>query len=116
MTTKNRPDAITRAQMPASSRGNPATPIIIFIVIVSVCFLLLLLFMGIIPFEALQGDHIESKKIDAAVNYSETRAMNNLDNTGTIYPNESKIPDKPDPILSSLEKPFAAEEEEEERQ
>ena len=72
--------------------------------------------MGIIPYEAVKGGQIESKKFDDAVNRSEERAMTNLNNTGTLYPNESTIPAKPDPILSKIEEPFASEEEQEERQ
>jgi len=115
MPPNNRPDAITRAQMPGSSRGNPITPIIIGIIMVIIFFVLLLLFIGVIPYEALKGGEQETKNLDTAVNHSEARAMSNLDNTGTLYPNESKIPAKPDPILNSLEQPFAAEEEQEER-
>ncbi|MFH0968112.1 MAG: hypothetical protein V1862_10565 [Methanobacteriota archaeon] len=116
MPPNNRPDAIARAQMPGSSRGNPATPIIIGIIATIIFFVILLIFIGVIPFEVIQGDKGEDKRLDTAINQSETRAMSNLENTGTLYPNESKIPAKPDPILSSLDKPFAAEEQQEERQ
>ncbi|PKL60234.1 MAG: hypothetical protein CVV33_03710 [Methanomicrobiales archaeon HGW-Methanomicrobiales-4] len=101
--------------MPESSRGSPATPIIIGIVMVIIIFILLLIFIGVIPYEAIQGGKIDSKNLDASVKQSELQAMKNSDNTEALYPNESKIPAKPDPILSSLEQPFAAEEEQEER-
>lgn len=116
MDPKNRPDAITRAQMPASSLNNPVVPIIIGIVVIIIFFILLFIFIGIIPLEVVKGGEMESQKLETAVNLSETRVMSNLGNTGSLYPNESKIPAKPDPILSKLEQPFAAEEEQEERQ
>jgi len=83
---------------------------------VIIVFVLLLLFMGIIPFEAVKGGEKESKNLQEAINQSETRAMSNLNATGSLYPNESKIPATPDPILHSLEQPFMAEEEQEERE
>ena len=116
MTPKRRPDAIVRAQMPVSSRGNTATPIIIGLIMVIIMFVLLLLFMGIIPFEAVKGGEKESETLKEVVNQSEERAMSNLNITGSLYPDESKIPATPDPILSSLEQPFIAEQEQEERQ
>lgn len=115
MPQKNRPDAITRAQMPASSRSNPAIPIIIGILAILLFFFILLIFIGVIPLEVLKGDTIEDQRFDAVVNQTEQRAMSNLNATGSIYPNESDIPASPDHILSTLEKPFIAEEEQEER-
>jgi hypothetical protein len=116
MVPNNRPDAIIRAQMPPSSRGKPAAPIIIAILIMIFLFFLLLLFMGIIPYEALKGGEKEEKKLDSAVNQAESRAMQNINNTGTVFPNKSEKPAIPDPILSRLDQPFTAEEEQEERQ
>jgi hypothetical protein len=113
MPPNTRPDAITRAEMPASAQGNPATPIIIGLIGVLIFFLLLLLFMGVIPFEVFKGGEKETKNLDAAINRSESQAMHNLNSTGSLYP--AGPPVTPDPILSSLEAPYAAEEEKEER-
>ena len=115
MVPKNRPDAITRAQMPASSRGNPVIPIFIAILVMIFFFFLLLLFMGIIPYEAVKGGEKEERKLDSAVNQAESRAMQNLNNTGSIFPDTPAKPAVPDPVLSHLEQPFSAEEEREER-
>ena len=113
MPPKTRPDAITRAQMPASSRSNPAMPIILMIIATLIFFFLLLIFIGIIPLEVIKGDKIEDKRLDTALNQSEQRAMTNLNTTGSLYP--VQMAPTPDPILSSLEKPFMAEEEQEEK-
>lgn len=110
MKSSSRPDAIARAQLPPSARRNPATPIIIAILSVIGFFLVLLLFLGYIPYEAVMGAKEESKNMDAAVHQEEERAMKNLNQSGSLYPNESQIPAKPDPILSKLEKPFSTEE------
>lgn len=55
MKSSSRPDAIARAQLPPSARRNPATPIIIAILSVIGFFLVLLLFLGYIPYEAVMG-------------------------------------------------------------
>jgi hypothetical protein len=112
--TGDRPDAITRAEMPASARSNPAVPIILGIVMTFIVLFLFLLFMGMIPFEAIQGEGKETKQVDTAVSMEEKQAMSNLNKTGSLYPNNP--PAKPDPILSKLDAPFQAEEMQEEEQ
>lgn len=112
MPQRNRPDAITLAQMPASAQGNPATPIIIGVIGVLIFFLLLLLFVGVIPLEIIKGGKAETKQLDKAINQSEARAVSNLNKTGSIYP--VGPPAKPDPILSKIEAPYVAEEQNEE--
>lgn len=114
MPQRDRPDAITRAQMPASSRSNPAMPIIVGILAMLILLLFFLIFMGIIPFEVKKGDVTENTRLQAAVNQSEQRAMQNVNATGEVIPDTAIA--TPDPILSSLEKPYLVEEEQEERQ
>ena len=109
----NRPDSITRAQMPPSSRSNPLTPIIVGIVVVIIIFALVLLFMVIIPLSAEKSTGDRSEQLDAAINLSVNQAMENVNDTGTIYQKEPSIPMSPE--LSAIEKPFEAEEEQEEK-
>ncbi len=107
----NRPDAITRAQMPPSSRSNPFTPVIIGIIIVIVIFALLLLFTVIIPLTAEHGTETRSERLDAAVHSAVNQAMENVQETGTIFQKEPSVPMSPG--LLALEKPFEEEEQEE---
>lgn len=107
MPQKNRPDAITRAQMPASSRSNPALPIIVGILSLLILLFIFLIFVGLIPFEVKKGDINENKRLEAAVNQTEQRAMQNVNATGEVIPDSAVA--SPDPILSPLEKPFDAE-------
>jgi hypothetical protein len=104
MSQKNRPDAISRAQMPASSRSNPAMPIIIGILTLLLLLLIFLIFAGIIPFEVKKGDIKEDARIEAAVNLAEQRAMQNVNATGEVIPDTAVA--SPDPILTHLEQPF----------
>jgi len=108
-----RPDAITRAQMPPSSRSNPLTPIIVGVIVTLIVFALLLLFLVIIPLTAEQGTEERSERLDSAVNLAVNQAMENVDNTGTIYQKEPSITMSPG--LLAIEKPFEAEQEQEER-
>lgn len=115
MSQDTRPDAITRAQIPGSSRKNPATPILVGIILLIIFFIIILLFVWIIPMDAAKAGEEENQNLEKAVNLSEERALHNLASTGTLYPNESNVPATPDPILHSLEQPFMEEEEKEER-
>jgi len=108
-----RPDAITRAQMPPSSRSNPLTPIIVGVIVTLIVFALLLLFLVIIPLTAEQGTEERSERLDSAVNLAVNQAMENVDNTGTIYQKEPSITMSTG--LLAIEKPFEAEQEQEER-
>ena len=109
----NRPDAITRAQMSPSSRSNPLTPVIIGIIVVIVIFALLLLFTVIIPLTAEHGTETRSERLDAAVNSAVNQAMENVNDTGTIFQKEPSVPMSPG--LLAIEKPFEEEEKQEER-
>jgi hypothetical protein len=88
-------------------------PIIIGIIAMLIFFVILLIFIGVIPFEVIKGDKLEDKRVDTAVNKAEQRAMTNLNTTGSLYPVQTA--GTPDPILSSLEAPFMAEEQQEEK-
>jgi hypothetical protein len=116
MDKNSRPDAIIRAQMPESSRGSPFTPVVLAILAIVFFFILLFLFMGIIPYEAVKGGEKASENLDARINQAEAREINTSENAGTLFAGESEIPAQPDPIISRLEQPFVAEEEREERQ
>lgn len=70
--------------------------------------------MGVMPLEAFKGDTKETQKVDAAVSMEEKQAMNRINATGSLYPNEP--PAQPDPILSKIDAPFQAEENKEEQQ
>ena len=109
----NRPDAITRAQMPPSSRSNPLTPVIIGIIVVIVIFALLLLFTVIIPLTAEQGAEKRADRFDTAVNSAVNQAMENVNETGTIFQKEPSVPMSPG--LLAIEKPFEEEQEQEMR-
>ncbi|PWR72305.1 hypothetical protein [Methanospirillum lacunae] len=111
---EKRPDAGIRAEMPASVWSNPAAPIILGIIVTIFLFFLILLLMGVMPLEAFKGDTKETKKVDAAVSIEEEQAMNRINTTGSLYPNEP--PAQPDPILSKIDAPFQAEENKEEQQ
>ena len=106
MPQKNRPDAITRAQMPVSSRSNPAMPIIVGILVLLILLFIFLIFFGLIPVEIKKSDITENERLEAAVNQAEQRAMQNVNATGEVIPDTSVA--SPDPILSQLEKPFDA--------
>lgn len=105
----NRPDAITRAQMPPSARSNPQTPIILGIVLVIIALALILLFMVIIPLSAEKSAEERSERSDAAVNQAVSQAMNNVNSTGTIFQKEPEVPMSPG--LLAIEKPFEQEQE-----
>ena len=109
----DREDAITRAQLPPSSRENPLTPIIVGIVVIIIAFALVVLFFVIIPMSAEQGVQGRSERLEEAVNLAEKQAMENVNETGSIYPKEPSITMSPE--LLTLEKPFDAVEEQEER-
>ena len=106
MTAGNRPDAITRAQMPASSRSNPALPVILGILALLILLFIFLIFFGVIPLEVKKGDITENARLEAAVNQTEHRAMQNVNATGEVIPDTAVA--TPDPILSQLDRPFDA--------
>ncbi len=99
-----RPDAITRAQMPPSSRGNPLTPVIIGIIVVIIFLALLLLFTIVIPRTAEHGAEKRSERFDTAVNNAVNQAMENVHENGTIFQKEPSVPMSPG--LLAIEKPF----------
>lgn len=113
MPQRTRPDAITRAQMPASASWNQATPIILGLITLAVFLLILLLFMGIIPMEAITGAQKESESLDSAMNDTKQRAIERINATGSIFP--PGPPATPDPILSTVEAPFEKEQDQEEQ-
>jgi hypothetical protein len=110
--SEKRPDAAIRAEMPASVWSNPAAPIILGIIVTIFLFFLILLLMGVMPFDVFKGDTNETKKVDAALSMEEEQAMNRINTTGSLYPNEPPV--QPDPILSKIDAPFQAEENKEE--
>lgn len=110
----NRPDAITRAQMPPSARGRPGTPILIGIIVTIIFFILLLLFMVIIPLSAEKSAEERSERVDIAVNQAVSQAMENVNTTGTIYQKEPSVPMSPG--LLAIEEPFEEEQERMERE
>lgn len=69
--------------------------------------------MVIIPLTAEQSTVEHGERLDAAVNLEEKQAMENVNETGTIYQKEPSITMSPG--LLALEKPYEAEEEQEER-
>lgn len=111
---EKRTDATIRAEMPASVWSNPAAPIILGIIVTIFLFFLILLLMGVMPLDAFKGDAKDTRKIDSAVSMEEEQAMNRVNSTGSLYPNDPSA--QPDPILSKIDAPFMAEEEKEETQ
>ena len=109
---EKRHHTVTSEDTSESIWSNHAAPIILGIIVTVFLFFLILLLMGVLPFDAFKGDAKESKKIDAAVALEEERAMNTANETGTLYPDEA--PAQPDPILSKIDAPFQAEEQKEE--
>ncbi|WP_373838876.1 hypothetical protein [Methanospirillum sp.] len=100
----NRPDAITRAQMPPSSRKNPLTPVIIGVIITIIVFALLIFFTVIIPMTAEQGAEKRSDKLDARVDEVVNQAKENVNNTGKVFIKEPSVPMSPG--LLAIEEKF----------
>jgi|GEM_PF-5075120 len=94
--------------------NNHAAPIILGIIVTIFLFFLILLLMGVLPFDTFKGDAKESKKIDAAISLEEEQVMNSPNETGSLASNEP--PARPDSMLSKMDAPFQAEEQKEEDQ
>jgi len=103
---------VTSEDTSESIWSDHAAPIILGIIVTIFLFFLILLLMGVLPFDAFKGDAKESKKIDAAVSLEEEQALSTVNETGSLYPDEP--PAQPDPILSKIDAPFQAEEQKEE--
>ncbi len=108
-----RPDAITRAQMPPSSRRNPNTPIILGIVVVLLIIAIILLFTLVIPLTAEKSAEKRSERVDAHIHEKINQTMTNLNKNGTILQTEPSLPINQG--LLAIEKPFETEKEKEER-
>jgi len=111
---QKRPDTITRDDMNESIWSSQAAPIILGIIVTIFLFFLILLLMGILPFDAFKEDAKETKKIDVAVSLEEEQALSRVNATRSLYPNEPSA--QPDPILSKIDAPFQVEEQKEEDQ
>ena len=99
--------------MQSSSSRNPNTPIILGIIVAIIIVILIILFMVIMPMNADKEAEKISGNVDSAVSLEEKQAMNNVNATGNIYSKEPSI--KMDPDIQALEKPFDAEEQQEEQ-
>lgn len=105
---------MSSAKISPSAGKNPSFPVLIGVIIAIIIFLLFILFVVMVPPSIDSGAEDREEKTSAAVNLAVEQAMENVNESGTIYQKEPDITMSPE--LLAIDKPFAAEEEKEEQE